>query len=61
MYAFRPPQTRVHRRESRYFGTGDRIMIMIGLTALLAIVISGFVTHGESILTALNIAFGIKH
>jgi hypothetical protein len=61
MYAYRPPHTRAGHRRDRYVGTGDRIMIMIGLAALVAIVVSGFVTHGQSVLTALNIAFGLKH
>lgn len=61
MYAYRPPQTRASHRRERYLGTGDRIMIMIGVAALLAIVISGFVTHGQSVLTALNAAFGLRH
>jgi hypothetical protein len=61
MYAYRPPSSRAGNRQQRYLGTADRIMIMIGLAAVVGVIVSGVVTHGESVLSALNIAFGLKH
>ena len=58
MYAYRPQGERRDLGSTRYFSAFDRVMVLIGLAAVLAIVISGFVTHGSSILTALNAAFG---
>lgn len=61
MYAYRPPASRVNHRPQRYLGVADRVMILIGIAAVIAIVISGIVTHGQSLLTALNTAFGLHH
>lgn len=61
MYAYRPPSSRASHRQPRYLGMADRVMILIGLAAVLAVIVSGFVTHGESVLTALRTAFGLAH
>ena len=63
MYAYRrrPGARSGPGSTHRYFSSFDRFVVMLGVAAVVAFVVDGVATHGDSMVSTLQHLLGIAH